>query len=106
MKKKNLKLGKLTLTKSSVASLVQKERIMGGSGVGPGCNSDIECTQTCAQDTCTSVPPPPPTNGCATVPDCFTQAFSCGPACYPTEQNCVTQQSCDPGGFLCDAGGF
>jgi len=109
MKKKNLNLGKLTLTKSNVASLVQRERIMGGSGVGPGCNSDIECTHTCVQNTCTSVPPPQPSNNCPTFPQCLTQGFSCGPACFPTRENCVTQQTCG-GNFLCDnqlpGGGF
>lgn len=100
MKKKNLNLGKLTLTKTNVASLADQNRVMGGSN-GPGCNTGIECTESCPQNTCTSVPPPPPTNGCATVPDCFTQAFSCGPACFPTQQNCVTQQTCG-GNFLCD----
>jgi len=89
MKKKNLKLGKLTLTKSNVASLVQRERIMGGSGVGPGCNSDIECTQTCAQNTCTSVPPPSPTDNCNTqFPVCqATDGFTCGGACDTTNNS-------------------
>lgn len=107
MKKKNLKLRKLTLKKSNVATLAQRGQIMGGSN-GPGCNSDIECTLTCAQDTCTSVPQPNPSDNCNTqFPNCqFSQGFSCGPACNPTEMNCVTQQSCDPGGFLCTAGSF
>jgi len=107
MKKKNLKLGKLTLTKSNVASLVQRERIVGGSGVGPGCNSDAECTVSCVQNTCTSVPDPNP-DPQSNLP-CHTQGFSCGPACYPTQENCVTQQTCG-GNFLCDnqtfGGGF
>lgn len=98
MKKKNVKLGKLTLTKSSVASLVQRERIMGGSGVGPGCNTDIECTVTC-----NCLPPPPrQTDNCNTqFPICqATDGFTCGPVCD------ASQRSCDPGGFLCDAGTF
>lgn len=101
MKKKNLKLGRLNLSKSRVASLGQSQKIIGGgSVVGPTCS--FGCPPL------TSDCPPAPSNNCGTqFPECqATDGFSCGPACNPTEQNCVTQQSCDPGGFLCEAGGF
>ncbi|WP_046756146.1 hypothetical protein [Kordia jejudonensis] len=94
MKKKNLKLGKLSFKKSNVASLIQRDLIMGGSGVGPGCNSDIECTQTCPQDTCTSAPQPDP-DPQSNLP-CHTQGFTCGPVCNITE-DCGSS----PGAFLC-----
>ena len=102
MKKKNLKLGKLTLTKSNVASLVQRERIVGGSGVGPGCNSDAECTVSCVQNTCTSVPQPNPSDNCNTqFPVCQATDFACDSAYNPTRCNCVSN-----GDFLCQGDVF
>ncbi|MEM6687202.1 MAG: hypothetical protein AAF617_15580 [Bacteroidota bacterium] len=102
MKKKNLKLGKLTLKKTNVASLVEKQQIKGGSN-GPGCNSGGDCTVSCVQNTCTSVPPPRPTNVCNTkFPQCQMTDFACDSNWNPTRCNCHTS----PGDFLCDAGGF
>lgn len=105
MKKKNLKLGKLNLSKSRISSLDNISKAKGGTQ-GPtifdyGCGTvGPNCSIPCAtQNNC----PPPPSNNCGTqFPQCqATQGFSCGPACFPTEQNCVTQQTCG-GNFLCD----
>ncbi|WP_046746251.1 hypothetical protein [Kordia zhangzhouensis] len=100
MKKKNVQLGKLKLNKSSIASFDRAKQIVGGSNVGPGCNSDIECTLTCAQDTCTSVPQPSPSDNCNTqFPQCQATDVACGSAYNPTQCNCGSS----PGDFLCEA---
>lgn len=104
MKKKNVKLGKLNLAKSSVASLGQTLSAKGGTQgptifdygcgtVGPNCSIPCGTVRNC----------PDPNPG-GSWPACQpTQGFTCGPVCNVTE-DCGTNQTCDPGGFLCDAG--
>jgi len=85
MKKKNLKLGKLNLSKSRVASLDQMQRIIGGSVVGPNCSG------ACPPESHDCPPDPDP--GSKNLP-CHTKGFTCGPICD------ASQRSCDA--FLCD----
>ena len=83
MKKKKLKLGKLNLSKSSIASLGKAQGVVGGT-VGPF-------------DTIGCPPPPsagcpPPTGGGTQYPACQATDVACGSAWNPTRCNC------DPGG--------
>ena len=104
MKKKNITLRKLNLNKSNVASFNQMQQIVGGS-VGPGCNiTDIV--------NCPNTQPSPATDSCACPQPTGPSGCLCPsqePICFPTQENCVTQQTCG-GNFLCDnqtfGGGF
>jgi len=95
MKKKNIKLGKLNLSKSSIASLGDSQKIVGGSVVGPNCSGACPPpSHGC---------PPPPTQGCPTqFPNCQATDVACGSAYNPTKCNCGSS----PGDFLCEVGTF
>ncbi|MCH2195161.1 hypothetical protein [Kordia sp.] len=97
MKKRNIELKKLKLSKTRIASLKQSQQVNGGNNTFEACPlSFMNCPD-----------PPSPTEGaCPTGPTgclCPSQP----PICAPTQQdcltlqNCVTQHSCG-GNFLCD----
>ncbi|WP_430411841.1 hypothetical protein [Kordia sp.] len=89
MKKKNLKLGKLNLSKSSVASLDSLSKAKGGTQgptiFDPGCGSiGPGCTFSC-----NPCPPSNPDPDPGSWPACQpTQGFTCGPVCDATNNSC------------------
>lgn len=105
MKKKNITLRKLNLNKSNIASFNQMQQIVGGS-------VDSVCNMTDIVNCPPNTQPSPATDSCACHQPTMPSGCGCPsqvPICFPTENNCVTQQSCG-GGFLCDnqilGGGF